>query len=113
MQGLTINTEEKGGIVLISCEGYIDSMTSPEIENVIGKYVSKKKYKIVIDLKGVDYVSSAGWGIFVAYVKAARTNKGDIKFAGMKQEVLEVFELLDFTNILDYHKLTDDAIRAF
>jgi anti-sigma B factor antagonist len=113
MEGLTTKVEEKDGISIITCAGYIDSMTSPEIENALGELILKKKFKIIVDLEKVDYVSSAGWGIFVGHVKTARMNKGDIKFIKMKQEVREIFELLDFTNILEYYKDLDSAIKSF
>lgn len=113
MEGLSVKTEKRADILILKAKGYIDSVTSPEIEHAVGEVISKKNYKIVIDLSEVDYVSSAGWGIFVGYVKTARQNKGDIKFAHMKKEVLEIFELLDFTNILEYYKNADDAIKAF
>ena len=113
VEGLTIKTEKRADIIILKAKGYIDSVTSPEIEHAVGELISKKNYKLVIDLSEVDYVSSAGWGIFVGYVKTARQNKGDIKFSHMKKEVLEIFELLDFTNILEYFKSVDDAIKAF
>ncbi len=113
MEGLTTKLEEKNGIVIVKCVGYIDSMTSPEIENVLSELILKKKFKIIVDLEKVDYISSAGWGIFVGHVKTARMNKGDIKFIKMKQEVREIFELLDFTNILEYYKDIEEAIKSF
>jgi len=58
-------------------------------------------------------VSSAGWGIFVGYVKDLRKTGGDLKFASMKREVMEIFELLDFTSILEYYGDTESAARAF
>ncbi len=113
MEGLTTKIEEKNGIVFVKCIGYVDSMTSPEIENVLSELILKKKFKIIVDLEKVDYISSAGWGIFVGHVKTVRMNKGDIKFIKMRQEVREIFELLDFTNILEYYKDADEAIKSF
>jgi anti-sigma B factor antagonist len=113
VEGITVKVEKRADVAVLKCKGYIDSVTSPEVENALGELVAKRNFKIVVDLADVDYVSSAGWGIFVGYVKTARQSKGDIKFSHMKKEVLEIFELLDFTNILEYHKNTEDAVKAF
>ena len=111
--GLTITTQSNGKVTVAQCAGFIDSATSGVIEETITGLIAKKQYKIVIDLSGVDYVSSAGWGIFVGYVKDLRKAGGDLKFANMKREVIEIYELLDFTSILEYYGDTASAVKAF
>lgn len=113
MSGLNIITEEHGGALVIKTKGYIDTTTAGELEKVFDTAFKAKKYKIIIDLSGSDYVSSAGWGIFVGIKKSLQKNKGDIKLSSMKTEVLEVYEVLDFTHILEYYKDTDAAIASF
>lgn len=111
--GLNISTDEKNGVLVIKTEGYIDTTTAGELEKIFDTAFKSKKYKLVMDLSGSDYVSSAGWGIFVGIKKSLQKNKGDIKLAHMKTEVLEVYEVLDFTHILEYYKDTQSAIESF
>jgi anti-anti-sigma factor len=113
MKGLNINTDERDGVLVIKTEGYIDTTTAGELEKIFDTAFKAKKYKQVMDLSGSDYVSSAGWGIFVGIKKSLQKNKGDIKLAHMKTEVLEVYEVLDFTHILEYYKDTESAIASF
>jgi anti-sigma B factor antagonist len=113
MEGLTINVSDKGDIKIISCKGFIDTTTSQTLENTLSDILKKQCYKIIIDLSEVDYISSAGWGIFVSEIKNIRKNKGDLKLVNMKPEVMEIFELLDFTNILEYYKDVDEAVKKF
>jgi anti-sigma B factor antagonist len=113
MAGLTIATEKHGKVVVVTCSGFIDSETSQEIEKLFSALIQEKSYRIIVDLGKIDYVSSAGWGIFVGYVRDIRKNGGDIKFVNMKREVREIFELLDFTNILEYYGDIESAVKAF
>lgn len=113
MDGLNVTNEKKGQFNIIKCIGFIDSETSKEMENLLNDLISKQEYKIIVDLSKVDYISSAGWGIFVGYVKDLRKNGGDIKFVGMKNEVRDIFEILDFTNILEYYHDVESAVKAF
>ncbi len=113
MEGLNIKVTDKGDIKVVSCQGYIDTTTSSLLENKMAELIQGKKYKIIMDLGEVDYISSAGWGIFISEIKNIRKNKGDLKLVNMKQEVMEIFELLDFTNILEYYKNTDEAVKKF
>jgi anti-sigma B factor antagonist len=112
-EGLNVVVEDRGDVRIIKCKGYIDTTTSSMLETALAEVLRDKKYKILIDLEGVDYISSAGWGIFISEIKNIRKNKGDLKLVAMKPEVMEIFELLDFTNILEYFKSTDEAIKAF
>ncbi len=70
-------------------------------------------FHIVIDLGNVDYVSSAGWGIFISEIKGIREKGGDLKLVGMIPEVYEVFELLEFHYILKAFDTLQDAIKDF
>mgnify|MGYP000455392558 CR=1 FL=1 len=113
MAGLSLSVEKSGKVSVVNCEGIVDSETSGEIEKAVTSLILAKQYRIVIDLEKVEYVSSAGWGIFVGYVRDLRKNGGDIRFSNMRQEVREVFELLDFTNILQCYGTREEAVKAF
>lgn len=110
---LSVVIEDILGVKVIKCAGYVDSENSGQIKTVIEDILKGGSYKIVMNLGRVDYVSSAGWGLFVGYLHEARKNGGDIKISDMKKEVLEIFELLDFVNIFQYFKNTPDAVKAF
>jgi anti-sigma B factor antagonist len=66
-----------------------------------------------VDLSGVTYISSAGWGIFIGEIKEIRNRGGDLKLAGMVGDVFEVFQLLEFQTILEAYPSADQATDAF
>jgi anti-sigma B factor antagonist len=112
-EGLNVNVVDKGNIKVLLCKGFIDTTTSSLLEAKMSEMLQGKNYRIIIDLGEVDYISSAGWGIFISEIKNIRKNKGDLKLVNMKPEVMEIFELLDFTNILEYYKSLDEAVKKF
>ncbi len=87
-------------VTIIRVDGVIDTMTATELEKVTNSLLGQKRYNIIVDLGGVDYISSAGWGIFISNIREIRLNKGDIKLARMIPNVYEIFELLEFDSIL-------------
>jgi anti-sigma B factor antagonist len=101
---ISVDTAEfpqvEGEITIVRVDGVIDTMTAHELEKVANSLLAQKRYKIVIDLGGVDYISSAGWGIFISNIREIRLNNGDIKLARMIPNVYEIFELLEFDSIL-------------
>ncbi|MBI5266208.1 MAG: STAS domain-containing protein [candidate division Zixibacteria bacterium] len=97
----------------VRVDGVIDTLTASELEEVIDSLLKRHRYRIVIDLAGVDYISSAGWGIFISHIRDVRANNGDIKLSGMVSDVYEIFQLLEFDNILQAFASVDEATRSF
>jgi anti-anti-sigma factor len=97
-------------ITIISVKGFIDTTTAPEFERYFLSALNKHQYKLVVDLKDVDYISSAGWGIFVSELKRIRQGKGDLVLVGMNPEVTEIFELLEFTTFLKTYPNVEEAV---
>ncbi|PJA28869.1 MAG: hypothetical protein CO189_03885 [candidate division Zixibacteria bacterium CG_4_9_14_3_um_filter_46_8] len=100
---------EENEITLVRVDGVIDTMTATDLEKVINSLLDQKRFGIIIDLAGVDYISSAGWGIFISNIREIRQQGGDIKLARMIPNVYEIFELLEFDSIL---KAFDDLEEA-
>ena len=114
MEGLIVNVghhPQQEDITLLTVKGFIDTTTAPEFEKAFQGVLNGKHYKIVIDLKDVNYISSAGWGIFIGEIKRIRNQKGDIFLAGMSPEVAEVFELLEFNTILKSFPDVETALQ--
>lgn len=113
MDKLLIQEEWIDDIVLLRIDGLVDSGTSQLMEDKFNELISKGHVKIVADLDKVDYISSAGWGIFVGEIKGIRKKNGDIKLARMRPDVREVFDLLEFNALLTPYNSRDEAVAAF
>jgi anti-sigma B factor antagonist len=97
----------------IRVDGVIDTLTASELEEVFDSLIRRGRFKIIVDLAGVDYISSAGWGIFISHIKDLRDNDGDVKLANMIADVREIFELLEFDKVLHACSSVEDAVHRF
>jgi anti-sigma B factor antagonist len=116
MEGIQVSVEKIGpqsDVSVIRVGGYIDTTTSSELERALDSLLKAGVFRIIIDLGNVDYISSAGWGIFISEIKGIRERGGDLKLAKMIPDVYEVFELLEFHYILKAFDTIEDAIRSF
>ncbi|MFC1504234.1 STAS domain-containing protein [Spirochaetota bacterium] len=116
MPDLEVTTEYLGAdrtIAIIRAKGYIDTVTVPEIEKNIQQLLEQNKYKIIMDLKDINYVSSAGWGVFVSEIKDIRRNGGDFVLIGMSPDVHDVYELMEFSTILKAFPSIKEALENF
>lgn len=116
MEGIQVSTETAGSrnhISIIKVGGYIDTTTSSELERALDALLKQGRFFIVVDLGNVDYISSAGWGIFISEIKSIRENGGDLKLVRMVPDVYEIFELLEFHHILDVYDNVNEAVGKF
>ncbi len=116
MEGIRIVDRYVGlyeDIVYLQIIGYIDTTTSLELVQHFKELMGKENYQFVVDMSGVNYVSSAGWGVFVGEIKDIRDNGGDIKLVHMTPEVYDVFEMLEFNRILRVYDSVPEAINEF
>jgi len=116
MESIKISLDASGSngeVSVVRVDGVIDTMTATELEKVMNSLLDQKRYNIVIDLGGVDYISSAGWGIFISNIREIRQNEGDIKLARMVPNVHEIFELLEFDSILHSFDNVEKARQEF
>jgi anti-sigma B factor antagonist len=116
VDGIVVSvTSGKGSedVATLQVSGYLDTTTAGELENALYGLLKRGQYKIVIDLSGITYISSAGWGIFIGEIKDIRKHGGDLKLAGMIGDVHEVFHLLEFQSILESYPDAESAVNAF
>jgi anti-sigma B factor antagonist len=116
MEGIKISldsTGRTGDISVVRVDGVIDTMTATELEGILDSLLKQQKFNIIIDLAGVDYISSAGWGIFISNIREIRSHSGDIKLARMIPSVHEIFELLEFDSILQSYENIEKARTGF
>jgi len=116
MQGIEVTVNKvgaKGNIAFVKVKGYVDTTTSAELYGVLANLLNTGMYQYVVDMGGVNYISSAGWGVFVGEIRGIREQGGDLKIVQMTPDVYEVFAMLEFNKILEYYETVEEAINDF
>ena len=89
----TLNESE----LLVELEGRLDTNTAPQLEEELGNLDEVNSLKL--DLVNLDYISSAGLRVLLALTKTM-SKKGGMVITNVKPEIMEVFEMTGFTDIL-------------
>lgn len=113
MADFNVNLRGVENVSIIDVKGYLDAHTAPELENVFNKLLNEKKFKVVVNFNDLNYISSAGLGVFMAYIETMRQNNGDIKFSNLKENVYNIFDLLGFPILYEFYKDEQEAIKKF
>jgi anti-sigma B factor antagonist len=113
MAEFSTSIKEKGDVSVINLKGYLDAHTAPTLENNFTQLIENSKYKIVVNFEDLAYISSAGLGVFMAYIESIRENKGDIKLTNMSDKVFNIFDLLGFPLLYEIYKNEEEALKKF
>lgn len=95
---LNINKTAEGSSLTITLEGRLDTTTAPELENT-WKEASDGIADLTIDLKALDYISSAGLRVLLSMQKVMN-KQGKMRVVNVSEDVMEVFEVTGFSDIL-------------
>ena len=110
---MEIQDEQVSDVTVLTIKGSIDAMTAPKITEYIQGLVTKEKVKLIADLSGVDYTSSAGLRVLLGAIKDTRAQGGDMRLADVQPDVLKVLNLSGFTNILKMFDDVDTAVASY
>jgi anti-sigma B factor antagonist len=101
MSDFSIRTKEYPPTWMIELKGYLDAHTAPRLEETFTEMIEAGNTNLIVDFEDLEYISSAGLGVFMAFIEDVRECKGDIKLAGMSPKVYNVFDLLGFPMLYD------------
>jgi anti-sigma B factor antagonist len=113
MSEFKIAQREKDAVHVLELKGYLDAHTAPALEEAFQTLLKNQRFNIVVNCKDLSYISSAGLGVFMAYIEDVRKNNGDIKLSNMSPKVFNVFDLLGFPLLYEITKEEQDAVKKF
>ena len=95
---MTIEIKKHLKEVTIEVTGRLDTITAPTLENTVNDVVGHVK-SLILDLKGLEYISSAGLRVLLGAHKKMQKN-GAMKLVGVCESVMEILEMTGFADIL-------------
>jgi anti-sigma B factor antagonist len=110
---MQIEVAKTGSVTVMDIEGRIDSGTASGLSQALSEAIEKGATRLVIDLEGVDYVSSAGLRELVTALKKVNQDDGDLRLASPSDRVREVLELSGLDSILSVYDTRGDAVGSF
>ncbi len=113
MKNLTITVDELGSVSVFRCAGEIDTDTHDFLRHELDRIMKTGAKKLVLDMSGVEYVSSAGWSDFVSHGNTLKAAGGDLRLAAMQIQINDMFEIVGFNDLLNAYPTVEEAVRSF
>jgi anti-sigma B factor antagonist len=95
---------------MITVSGRVDSSTAPQLAQALEAANDGGKYKLVVNMEGLEYMSSAGFrALLAAQRNCRRYNRGEVVLSNVPERIREALELAGFTELF---KTFDDSLMA-
>ena len=95
---MTIEIKKNSKEITVEVVGRLDTITAPVLEKTLNENLGSVE-SLILDLKGLEYISSAGLRVLLSTQKKMKNN-GSMKLVGVCEDVMEVLEMTGFADIL-------------
>ena len=113
MSDLSISVESFKRVDLVTLAGRIDSISASQLERELKSLLDNGRYKIVLELSGVSYLSSAGLRVMVSAVRESKKHRGDVRLANVSGRVAEVLKLAGLNAIFQVYEDKTSAVGSY
>jgi anti-sigma B factor antagonist len=113
MSELSVETRDVGDVSLIYPKGFINAHTVRLFEAEISRALAERRFKLVLNCKGLAYIASAGLGAIMGAIEEVRENGGDIRLSELSESVRNIFEILGFNHLYQIYPTEMEAISSF
>ena len=98
---MDISTERENNSVIIAIIGEVDALSAIQLDEKIKESFNLDVSYILIDCSNLNYISSAGLGVFMSYLKEIENSNKKMILYSLKEEVYSTFEILGLHHLLN------------
>ena len=109
---LEIRESTEAEILVLELVGRLDTKTSGALEKSVATHLGAGQRRFILDLAGMEYVSSAGLRIFLMLAKKVSGGKGSLALCGLIPQVKEVFDIAGFTRLFTLASTRVEALAG-
>jgi anti-sigma B factor antagonist len=87
-------SKPESGIYKFLIEGRLDGTTAPQLESSLRPVLSQNPKSLVLDMAGLDFISSAGIRVLIETQTALSANKATVLLVNLQPQILKVLEII-------------------
>lgn len=90
-----------------------NALITEPVKEQLNNLFNKPNTKLILNLEGINFIDSSGFGVFLSIMKTASINFGHFKICNISKEVMELFKLLQLHNVFEIYSNLDDCLKSF
>jgi len=87
-------SQPEAGIYKFSLEGRLDGTTSGELESSLRPVLTQNPKSLILNMAGLDFISSAGIKVLIETQKMLSANKGSVLLVNLQPQIMKVLEII-------------------
>jgi anti-sigma B factor antagonist len=107
---MDMGEEHSGDITIVEIKGRIDSNTARSLRDKLTDLIKTGQKRIVLDLKNLVYISSAGFRALLRASRLAEEQQGAVVLCSLSSEVQRLFDLGDFANLFPIYPSREEGL---
>lgn len=104
--------ENKGDYLVVHASGRMDATTAGEFEAQCDAWVAADEKQVVVEMGGIEYISSAGLRSILTSAKKLKAIGGEMRFAGLSGMVADVFKVSGFAAMFKIFASLEQALEG-
>ncbi len=112
MSALQMTEEREGSVLVFALAGRLDSGTAKDLEESLKQKLDSGEQVMLMDMEGLDYISSAGLRVVLLAAKRLRASDGRFGLSALKGEIRQVFEISGLLRILTVFDSRHEAVES-
>ncbi len=109
-----LNNTIKNGILVVYLEGRLDVSVANEVEEGLSELIDSGDHrKVVLNMDGIDYMSSSGFRACISTLRKLNAKEGALKMCNIKPAVKRIFDVIELTSLFDIYSSEEEAISSF
>lgn len=110
---MRIEVKHEKNVRIVAVNGNVDALTAPELARVIVDQIAEGHAYLVIDLTGVEFMSSAGLRTLLGAVKESRSQGGDLRIVSTNPGIDKVLKMSGLHTVARVFTSEADALAGF
>ena len=107
--------ESNDGIEILAFDNVskLNILIAQSLKEEVAQYLTKANTKLILNLEGIEYVDSSGFGALLSILRNAKNNDSQFKICNISPEVMELVKLLQLHNVFDICDNLDHCFETF
>lgn len=90
-----------------------NALITEPVKEDLKSFFNAEGTRLILNLEGIKYIDSSGFGVFLSILKTAANSKGTFKICGINSEVMDLFKLLQLHNVFTLYPTLDECLNSF
>jgi len=110
-----LKTDKINNVVIVRFDNIdrFNALITEPVKEELKSLYNKPDTRLILNLEGIRFIDSSGFGVFLSILKTANNNHGQFKLCNIETEVMELFRLLQLHNVFEIHNNLDECISSF